>query len=111
MDGTIFPSDRGSEYASAACIDVCERLGLRRSMGRTGSCLDNAVAESFFATLKVELVDRCHYRTRVQARASIFRWIAWYNLRRLHSTNNYLPPLEWEQQHRHDHPQPSTLAA
>jgi putative transposase len=111
MDGTIFHSDRGSEYASAACIDVCERLGLRRSMGRTGSCLDNAVAESFFATLKVELVDRCHYRTRAQARASIFRWIAWYNVRRLHSTNNYLPPLEWEQQHRHDHPQPSTLAA
>ena len=47
-------------------------------MGRTGSCLDNAVAESFFATLKVELVDRCHYRTRAQARAAIFRWIAWY---------------------------------
>jgi putative transposase len=111
MDATIFHSDRGSEYTSAACIDVCERLGLRRSMGRTGSCLDNAVAESFFATLKVELVDRCHYRTRAQARASIFRWIAWYNVRRLHSTNNYLPPLEWEQRHRHDHPLPSTLAA
>ena len=111
MDGTIFHTDRGGEYTSAACIDVCERLGLRRSMGRTGSCLDNAVAESFFATLKVELVDRCHYRTRAQARASIFRWIAWYNLRRLHSTNGYLPPLEWEQQHRHVHPLPSTLAA
>jgi putative transposase len=96
---------------SAACIDVCERLGLRRSMGRTGSCLDNAVAESFFATLKVELVDRCRYRTRAQARASIFRWIAWYNVRRLHSTNGYLPPLEWERRHRHDHPLPSTLAA
>ena len=76
------------EYTSAACIDVCERLGLRRSMGRTGSCLDCAVAESFFATLKVELVDRCHYRTRAQARASIFRWIAWYNVRRLHSGSN-----------------------
>ena len=111
MDGTIFHTDRGGEYTSAACIDVCERLGLRRSMGRTGSCLDNAVAESFFATLKVELVDRCHYRTRAQARASIFRWIAWYNLRRLHSTNGYLPPLEWEQQHRHVHRLPSTLAA
>jgi putative transposase len=111
MDGTIFHTDRGGEYTSAACIDVCERLGLRRSMGRTGSCLDNAVAESFFATLKVELVDRCHYRTHAQARASIFRWIAWYNLRRLHSTNGYLPPLEWEQQHRHVHPLPSTLAA
>ena len=75
--------------------------------------LDNAVAvaESFFATLKVELVDRCRYRTRAQARASVFRWIAWYNLHRLHSTNGYLPPLEWEQQHRHVHPLPSTLAA
>jgi len=91
----IFHTDRGAEYTSAACIEACERLGLRRSMGRTGSCLDNAVAESFFATLKVELVDRCHYRTRAQARASIFRWIAWYNQRRLHSTNDYLPPLEW----------------
>ena len=111
MDGTIFHSDRGAEYTSAACIDVCERLGLRQSMGRTGSCLDNAVAESLFATLKVELVDRCHYRTRAQARASIFRWIAWYNLRRLHSANDYLPPLEWEQRHHHDHPLPSTLAA
>jgi putative transposase len=111
MDATIFHSDRGSEYTSAACIDVCEQLGLRRSMGRTGSCLDNAVAESFFATLKVELVGRCHYRTRAQARASIFRWIAWYNQRRLHSTNDYLPPLAWEQRHRHDHPLPSTLAA
>jgi putative transposase len=111
MDATIFHSDRGSEYTSAACIEVCERLGLRRSMGRTGSCLDNAVAESFFATLKVELVDRCHYRTRAQARASIFRWIAWYNQRRLHSTNDYLPPLVWEQRHRHNHPLPSTLAA
>jgi putative transposase len=111
MDATIFHSDRGREYTSAACIDVCERLGLRRSMGRTGSCLDNAVAESFFATLKVELVDRHHYRTRAQARASIFRWIAWYNQRRLHSTNNDLPPLDWELQHRHDRPLPSTLAA
>jgi putative transposase len=104
MDATIFHTDRGSEYTSAACIEVCDRLGLRRSMGRTGSCLDNAVAESFFATLKVELVDRHHYRTRAQARASIFRWIAWYNQRRLHSTNDYLPPLEWEQRHHHDHP-------
>ena len=111
MDGTIFHTDRGGEYTSAACINVCERLGLRRSMGRTGSCLDNAVAESFFATLKVELVDRCHYRTRAQARASIFRWIAWYNQRRLHSANDYLPPLAWEQRHRHHHPLPSTLAA
>jgi putative transposase len=99
MDGTIFHSDRGAEYTSAACIDACTRLGLRRSMGRTGSCLDNAVAEAWFASLKVELVDRAHYRTCAEARAAIFRWIAWYNRFRLHSTNDYLPPIEWEYQH------------
>jgi putative transposase len=86
------------------------RMGLRRSMGRTGSCLDNAVAESFLATLKVELVDRQHYRTRSQARASIFGWIAWYNRRRLHSTNGYLSPIQWEQRHA-TQPEASTLAA
>jgi putative transposase len=111
MPGTIFHTDRGAEYTSTACIDACTRLELRRSMGRTGSCLDNAVAESWFASLKVELVDRQHYRTRAEARASIFAWIHWYNRRRLHSTNNYLPPIEWERQHRTGGPLPSPLAA
>ena len=111
MPGTIFHSDRGSEYTSTACIDACTRLGLRRSMSRTGSCLDNAVAESWFASLKVELVDRHHYRTRAQARAAIFGWIAWYNRFRLHSTRGYLPPIEWEQQHAIMSPLPSTTAA
>jgi putative transposase len=91
-----------AEYTSAACIDTRGPLGLWHSVGRTGSCLDNSVAESFFATLKVELVDRQHYRTRAQARASVFGWIAWYNSWRLHSTtatyprfsgNNDTPPL------------------
>jgi transposase InsO family protein len=99
MDGVIMHTDRGSEYTSTAFIDTCQRLGARRSMGRTGSCLDNAVAESFFATLKVELVDRRRFQTRADARTAIFRWIAWYNQRRLHSANDYLPPVEWE--HRH----------
>jgi putative transposase len=87
LPGTIFHTDRGAEYSSAACANACERLGLRQSMGRTGSCLDNAAAESFFATLNVELVSRRRHR----ARASIFAWIAWYNRRRLHSTIGYLP--------------------
>jgi len=111
MAATIFHSDRGSEYTSTACIDACQRLGLRRSMSRTGSCLDNAVAESWFASLKVELVGRAHYRTRAQARAAVFRWIAWYNRFRLHSTRGYLPPIEWEQQHATINPLPSTTAA
>ena len=111
MPETIFHTDRGAEYTSAVCIDACARLGLRRSMSRTGSCLDNAVAESWFASLKVELVHRHHYRTRAEARAAIFAWIAWYNQRRLHSTRGYLSPLEWEQQHATISPLPSTTAA
>jgi putative transposase len=111
MPDTIFHTDRGAEYTSGACIDACIRLGLRRSMSRTGSCLDNAVAESWFASLKVELVDRHHYRTRAEARTAIFAWIAWYNRVRLHSTNGYLSPLEWELQHATVSPLPSTMAA
>jgi putative transposase len=110
MPDTIFHTDRGAEYSSTACVDICTRLGLRRSMSRTGSCLDNAVAESWFASLKVELVSRAHYRTRAQARAAIFSWIAWYNRFRLHSTNDYLSPIEWEQQQAIT-PLPSTTAA
>jgi len=110
MTGTIFHTDRGGEYTSTACTDACQRLGLRRSMGRTGSCLDNAAAESWFASLKVELVNRHHYRTRAEARAAIFAWIAWYNRSRLHSTNAYLSPIEWEHQHAIN-PLPSTTAA
>jgi putative transposase len=110
-DGTIFHTDRGAEYSSAACIAACARLGLRRSMSRTGSCLDNAVAESWFASLKVELVHRAHYRTRAEARTAIFAWIAWYNRFRLHSTRGYLPPIEWEQRHAAISPLPSTAAA
>jgi putative transposase len=111
MPATIFHTDRGAEYTSTACISACQRLGLRRSMSRTGSCLDNAVAEAWFASLKVELVDRAHYRTRAEARAAIFAWIAWYNRFRLHSTRDYLPPIEWEHQHAIMSPLPSTTAA
>jgi putative transposase len=64
-----------------------------------------------FASLKVELVDRTHYRTRAEAHTAIFAWIAWYNRFRLHSANGYLLPIEWEQQHATVNPLPSTTAA
>jgi putative transposase len=111
MDGTIFHTDRGSEYAATATVEACQRLGLTRSMSRTGSCLDNAAAESWFASLKVELVGRTRYRTRAEARAAIFAWIAYYNASRLHSARQYLPPLEWEHRYARTDPLPSTMAA
>jgi putative transposase len=99
MDGTIFHTDRGSEYTSSDFARVCDQLGIRRSVGRTGICWDNAAAESFFATLKVELVDRRRYRTRVEARLDVFAWINRYNTRRLHSAIGYMTPTEWEHHH------------
>lgn len=102
MPGVIFHSDRGSEYTSAAFRGVCEQLGLVQSASRSGSCLDNAVAESWFASLKVELVSRTRYATRDQARAAIVRWIHYYNADRLHSTLGYITPLEWEAQYDHE---------
>ena len=74
MDDTILHSDRGSTYTSQRYRETCGDLGLRQSTGRTGSCLDNAVAESFFASLKKEL-GRRHFRTRAEARQAIFVWI------------------------------------
>jgi len=96
MDDTIFHSDRGSTYTSARYRTTCVELGLRQSTGRTGSCLDNAVAESFFASLKKEL-GRRHFRTRAEARQAIFVWINYYNQQRLHSSCGYRPSVEYEQ--------------
>lgn len=95
MEGTIFHSDRGSTYTSARYRQTCADLGLRQSTGRTGSCLDNAVAESFFASVKKEL-GRRRFRTRAEARQALFVWISYYNQRRLHSACGYLPPVEYE---------------
>lgn len=111
MAGTIFHSDRGAEYSSAAFRNICTQLGLRQSASRTGSCLDNAVADSFFATLKVEHVHRHHYPTRREARTSIFAWIHAYNTRRLHSTLGYHTPVEWEHRRTLTDPLPSVTVA
>ena len=99
---------------SAEFARLCDSHKIHHSSGRTGTCLDNALAEAFNATLKRELLhgrNKRRWSDEADARTEIFRWIAWYNQRRLHSTNDYLPPLQWELQHRHDRPLPSTLAA
>lgn len=95
--GLIHHSDRGGQYASAAYQDLLDRHGLVASMSRPANCLDNAVAESFFHTLKTELVYQQHYRTREQARLAIFEYIeSFYNRTRLHSTLDYRSPEEYE---------------
>jgi transposase InsO family protein len=97
VDGVIFHSDRGSEYTSAAYNDLCGRLGVVQSMGRVGSCFDNAPAEAFNSTVKVEYIHRHRFATRAQARIKIATWIAdFYNTRRRHSRAGGLPPTEFE---------------
>jgi len=75
-------------------------LGMVQSVGRTGVCWDNAVAESFWSSLRRELVHRYRFATRADARRAIVAWLHRYNHRRLHSSLGYLPPVEWENQYR-----------
>jgi putative transposase len=91
--GAIFHSDRGSNYTSAEFARTLKDLNVRQSVGRTGICYDNAMAESFFATLKNERVSRTAYPTRERARADIARYIEFrYNTKRLHSGLGYKTP-------------------
>lgn len=93
--GAIFHSDRGSNYTSHQFAETLASLGIRQSVGRTGICFDNSLAESFFATLKNELVHRTVYPTRIRARADIARYIELrYNRQRLHSGLGYRTPNE-----------------
>ena len=95
--GLIFHSDRGSQYASESYRNLLSSHGVNPSMSRKGDCWDNAVAESFFHTLKIELVHHCDYKTRIDARTSIFEYIeVFYNRQRSHSVNGYEAPLVYE---------------
>jgi transposase InsO family protein len=93
----VFHSDRGCQYTSTQYAQLAQQLGVRLSVGRKGQCWDNAVAESFFATIKTELLDRQAWPTRNRAARAIFEWIeGWYNTRRRHSTLDYLSPAAYE---------------
>lgn len=95
----IHHSDQGCQYTSIAFGSRCEQLGVRPSMGSVDDAYDNAMAESFFATLECELLDRTRFETQVEARMAVFEWIeAWYNPRRRHSSIGYLSPNEFEAQ-------------
>lgn len=97
--GVIAHADRGSQYTSNDYLDFCAAHQLRPSVGRTGICYDNSVAESFWASLKRECLQGRVFATRADARRAIFRWINWYNTTRLHTSLDGVPPIEWEQQY------------
>jgi putative transposase len=97
--GLLHHSDRGVQYACRLYRSLLGAHDVACSMSRPGNCYDNAVAESFFGTLKSELVHRTRYTTRAQASSSIFQWIeSWYNRRRRHSSLGYLSPEAFEAQ-------------
>ena len=95
--GVVHHSDKGSQYTSLAFGKRCREMGVLTSTGSAGDCYDNAMAESFFATLECELIERRAFRTRVEARMAVFQFIeGWYNTGRRHSALGYRSPNEFE---------------
>jgi putative transposase len=95
--GLLHHSDRGSQYASEAYQALLTHYQMRCSMSRTGNCYDNAPTESFFGTLKTELVHHCHYQTKAEAKTDIFEFIeVFYNRFRRHSALHYQSPVNYE---------------
>jgi len=93
----IHHSDQGSQYTALDFGKRCREAGVRPSMGSVGDCFDNALCESFFATLECELLDRTTFRTKHDARREVFSFIeGWYNPHRLHSSIGYLSPVQYE---------------
>jgi putative transposase len=99
--GVIHHSDQGCQYTSIAFGARCRVAGVRPSMGSVGDCYDNALCESFFATLECELIDREHFATRAEARLAVFEFIeGWYNPHRRHSALEYQSPMAYERRHQ-----------
>ena len=98
-EAVIHHSDQGTQYTSIAFGKRCRAMNVRPSMGSVGDCYDNAMCESFFATLECELIDRTTFRTQAEARLAIFEFIeGWYNLHRRHSSLGYLSPQAYERE-------------
>lgn len=98
--GVVHHSDQGSQYTSVAFGARCQEAGVRLSTGSVGDCFDNAMAESFFATLETELLDRRRFRNKSEARIAVFHYIeGWYNPRRRHSSIGTISPVIFENQY------------
>jgi putative transposase len=94
--GLLHHSDQGKQYASESYRSILDWTGTRQSMSRAGNCYDNAAAESLWSTIKTELVHRCTFRSRDEARLALFGYIQYYNNRRLHSSLGYRSPAQFE---------------
>ena len=95
-DGCIFHSDRGSQYTSKAVMGLLQQYGLRQSFSRVGMPGDNAWSESFFATMKKELIHWTHYETKESVRAAVFEYIyCFYNVKRIQKRLGYMSPKEY----------------
>ena len=97
--GVIHHADQGSQYTSVAFGLRCKEAGVRPSMGSVGDAYDNAMCESFFATLECELLDRRKFRTKAEAKIAVFLFIeGWYNPGRRHSALRYMSPVNFERE-------------
>jgi putative transposase len=109
-EGVVHHSDQGCQYTSIAFGKRCKDAGVRISTGSVGDCYDNAMAESFFATLECELIERNAFHTKAAAKMAVFRFIeGWYNPHRRHSSIGYLSPADFEADVEIIHSQTSTF--
>jgi len=111
ITGVIMHTDQGSEYTAGAFRAACTRMGIKQSMGRAGSALDNAVIEAWHSTLEFELRSLEHFTTKAQARARIAAWIDDYNHDRKHSAIGMRSPIDYERSLSTDEPPERTTAA